>query len=75
VIRLEELKDGQWYRGVGRNASLGRWDAEAQCFWVVVFNDFADPAQFPNGSTRHVRLKQEHYFTPTGGTFKPLQPI
>ena len=75
VIRLKELKDGQWYRGIGRNSSFGSWDASSYCFWVVVFNDFADPVQFPDGSTRQVRLKQEHYFASTGGTFKPLKPI
>ena len=75
VIRLKELKDGQWYRGIGRNSSFGRWDATSFCFWVVVFNDFADPVQFPDGSTRQVRLKQEHYFAANGGTFKPLKPV
>ncbi|MBI5686299.1 MAG: hypothetical protein HZC54_14595 [Verrucomicrobia bacterium] len=71
VIPIGELKDGQWYRGIGRNASLGRWDEKTRCFWVVVFNDFADPARFPEGSIRQVRLKQEDYFTATSGTFKP----
>lgn len=75
VIPMAELKDGQWYRGLGRNASLGRWDETARCFWVVVFNDFADPACFPANSTRQVRLKQEDYFTPVSGTFKPTSSL
>ena len=75
VIPMKKLKDGQWYRGIGRNSSFGRWDENARCFWVVVFNDFPDPARYPEGSTRQVRLKQEDYFTPAAGSFKPLLPL
>jgi hypothetical protein len=73
VIPIEELKDGQWYRGIGRNSNLGRWDAEARCFWVISFANFPDPARYPESSTRVVRLKQEDYYMPDGGTFKPLE--
>jgi hypothetical protein len=73
VIPMEKLQDGRWYVGIGRNSDLGRWDAEAQCFWVISFANFADPARYPKGSTRIVRLKQEDCFTSTSGTFKPLE--
>lgn len=72
LIPLPKLKDGAWYRGEGRNNHLGRWDSEARCFWVVSFANFSDPARYPEGSTRLVRLKQEDYFSAKGGTFKPL---
>ncbi|MCX6909413.1 MAG: hypothetical protein NTY01_15410 [Verrucomicrobia bacterium] len=73
VIPMDELKDGQWYRGIGRNSNIGRWDKETRCFWVVSFANFPDPERYPKGSTRIVRLKQEGYYAPEGGTFKPLE--
>jgi len=75
VIPMEKLKDGRWYLGTGRNSDLGRWDAEARCFWVISFANFSDPARYPKSSIRIVRLKQEDYFTSSGGTFKPLELV
>ena len=31
-LKEEDLIDGGWYRGVSRNADLGRWDAERRNF-------------------------------------------
>ncbi|MFA5192075.1 MAG: hypothetical protein WC740_15205 [Verrucomicrobiia bacterium] len=73
VIPIIELKDGQWYRGIGRNSDIGRWDEEARCFWVISFANLPDPLHYPKGSMRIVRLKQEGYYEPEGGTFKPLE--
>jgi hypothetical protein len=74
-IPLTRLHDGTWYRGRGRNSSVGLWDRKAGCFWTVAMNDFADPIQFPKGSRRQVRLKQENYRTMDAGTFVPLAPL
>jgi len=65
------LRDATWYRGLGRSAAVGLWDARARCFWTIAVNDFADPAQFPAKPLRQVRLKREDYFSNAGGTFKP----
>ena len=75
VLPVEALRDGAWYRGHGRNATVGLWDARAQCFWTVAVNDFADPAKFPAEPLRQVRLKREEYFLRTSGTFKPLERV
>lgn len=69
------LRDGVWYRGQGRNAPVGVWDAHAQCFWTVAINDFADPATFPAKPHRQVRLKREDYHSQHRGTFKPAAPL
>jgi hypothetical protein len=75
ILPLEFLRDGVWYRGRGRNATAGLWDARARCFWTIALNDFADPATFPAQPRRQVRLKREDYFTRQSGTFKPLAPL
>jgi hypothetical protein len=75
LIPAAQLRDGRWYLGQGRNSSVGLWDKQAQCFWTIAVNDFADPASFPNGSQRQVRLKQETYWTAIAGSFKPISPI
>ncbi|MEK7685005.1 MAG: hypothetical protein AAB466_06260 [Verrucomicrobiota bacterium] len=75
VLPMEVLRDGVWYRGRGRNATVGMWDGHARCFWTIAVNDFADPAKFPADPLRQVRLKREDYFTQTSGTFKPVAPL
>jgi len=75
VLPIEALRDGVWYRGQGRNAALGLWDAHARCFWTIAVNDFADPATFPANPHRQVRLKREDYFFEARGTFKPTIPL
>src|SRR5512141_1358755 len=69
VLPVETLRDGTWYRGSGRNANVGLWDAHAHCFWTIALNDFADPAKFPAQSLRQVRLKREDYFSEASGSF------
>jgi len=71
VLPVGTLRDATWYRGLGRSAAVGLWDARARCFWTIAVNDFADPAQFPAKPLRQVRLKREDYFSNAGGTFKP----
>ena len=75
VLSVEVLRDGTWYRGEGRNAKVGLWDAHAQCFWTIAVNDFADPARFPAEPLRQVRLKREEYFTKHSGTFRPTATL
>jgi hypothetical protein len=75
ILPRNLLRDGVWYRGIGRNAIAGLWDAEAGCFWTIVLNDFADPATFPAAPRRQVRLKREDYFSRAGGTFKPMAAL
>ncbi|MEI7733592.1 MAG: hypothetical protein WCO56_28750 [Verrucomicrobiota bacterium] len=75
ILPADLLRDGVWYRGTGRNASVGVWDATAHCFWTVAINDFADPATFPASPHRQVRLKREDYHSPQHGTFKPVAPL
>jgi|SRR6266404_3970257 len=71
-LPVAALEDRHWYFGKGRSGSFGLWDARAKCFWTIAINDFADPALYPEGGERQIRLKQEaHYQTP-GGTFRPL---
>jgi hypothetical protein len=72
ILPLNRLRDGMWYRGHGRNAAAGLWDARAKCFWTVAVNDFANPAEFPAQPRRQVRLKREDYFSNYSGTFKPI---
>ena len=69
LLPLDSLKDGTWYRGQGRNATVGLWDGQGQCFWTVAMNDFADPATFPIHPRRQVRLKREDYFSIHRGEF------
>ena len=71
MLPVGTLRDATWYRGLGRSAAVGLWDARARCFWTIAVNDFADPAQFPAKPLRQVRLKREDYFSNAGGTFKP----
>lgn len=75
ILPKDFLRDGVWYRGRGRNAVAGLWDARAGCFWTVVLNDFADPATYPAEPRRQVRLKREDYFSRQKGTFKPMAPL
>jgi hypothetical protein len=75
AIPARKLRDGTWYCGQGRNSSIGLWDAQAGCFWTIAVNDFADARQFPKGFRRQVRLKQESYWTPEGGSFKPFTAL
>lgn len=75
ILPMESLRDGTWYRGRGRNAAAGLWDARAGCFWTIALNDFANPATFPAEPRRQVRLKREDYFSNQSGTFKPLAPV
>lgn len=75
VLPLETLRDATWYRGLGRSATVGLWDAQARCFWTITLNDFADPAKFPSAPLRQVRLKREDYFSETIGSFRPAAPI
>ncbi len=72
ALPVEALRDGRWYRGQGRNATVGLWDARARCFWTIAVNDFADPAKFPAEPLRRVRLKREDYCSNAGGTFRPI---
>jgi hypothetical protein len=74
-IPLRRLRDGEWYLGQGRNSSVGLWDKQAQCFWTIAVNDFPDPASFPGGSRRQVRLKQVNYRTPEAGSFAPISVL
>jgi hypothetical protein len=71
VLAMETLRDGTWYRGLGRTATVGLWDAQARCFWTIAVNDFADPARFPSEPLRQVRLKREDYFSKAAGSFRP----
>lgn len=32
TIPKHELKDGQYYRGICRNASVAKWNSEKNCF-------------------------------------------
>ena len=75
VLPMEALHDGAWYRGQGRNATVGLWDARARCFWTIAVNDFADPAKFPAEPLRQVRLKREDYFSKASGTFRPTPTL
>jgi hypothetical protein len=75
AIPRHRLRDGVWYLGQGRSSSIGLWDQQAKCFWTIVVNDFPDPAAFPKGSGRQVRLKQEDYWTPEAGSFMPISPL
>ena len=75
ILAPDLLLDGVWYRGSGRNAPVGVWDARAQCFWTVAINDLADPATYPAAPHRQVRLKREDYHSKTRGTFKPVAPL
>ncbi len=75
VLPVEVLRDGTWYRGQGRNATVGLWDARARCFWTIAVNDFADPAKFPDEPLRQVRLKREDYFGKASGTFRPTATL
>jgi hypothetical protein len=75
ILPRELLRDGIWYRGRGRNSSVGLWDSRARCFWTIVINDFADPAHFPRKARRQVRLKREDYFSVKSGTFKPSADV
>ena len=75
VLAVEVLRDGTWYRGSGRNARVGLWDARAHCFWTIALNDFADPAKFPAQPLRQVRLKREDYFSESSGSFRPATAI
>lgn len=51
------------------------WDAEQKCFWITTVSDLPDPSNYPSGSARVVRLKQEGHISHEGGTFKPLQRL
>jgi hypothetical protein len=75
VLTVESLRDGAWYRGQGRNATVALWDACAHCFWTIAVNDFADPAKFPAEPLRQVRLKREDYFSDVNGTFRPSRAL
>lgn len=75
VLQVEALRDGTWYRGQGRNATVGLWDARARCFWTIAVNDFANPAKFPAEPFRQVRLKREDYFSKASGTFRPTAAL
>jgi hypothetical protein len=75
VLPMQELRDGVWYLGSGRNGIAGLWDARAECFWTVALNDFANPATYPAKSQRQVRLKREDYFSRQNGTFKPKSSL
>ena len=75
VIPVKSLQDGEWYWGRGRNSSIGIWDNRAVCFWVIAFNDFANPASFPSIGRRQVRLKREDYIGNKNGTFAPIRTL
>ena len=75
VLPVETLRDGTWYRGLGRNGKVGLWDARARCFWTIAVNDFPDPARFPSEPLRQVRLKREDYFLKAGGSFRPAAAV
>ena len=75
VLPVKTLRDATWYRGLGRNATVGLWDARAHCFWTISLNDFADPAKFPAEPLRQVRLKREDYFSETNGSFRPAATV
>lgn len=74
VIAKKVLIDGAYYIGHGRNADIGRWDERSRCFWVISISNWAlNPATYPLGTVRNVRLKREDYYSKSGGTFKPFQ--
>ena len=75
MLPVETLRDATWYRGQGRNATVGLWDARAGCFWTIAVNDLANPASFPAEPHRQVRLKREDYFSNASGSFKPTGPL
>ncbi len=75
VLPVETLRDGTWYRGLGRNAAVGLWDARGHCFWTIVLSDFAEPTKFPAQPLRQVRLKQEDYFSESSGSFRPAAAV
>jgi hypothetical protein len=75
MISKKQLHDGCWYKGRGRNSTVGLWDEKGDCFWIICMNDFQDPEKYPKGSKRKVRLKQEFHFSSKEGTFKPNKKL
>jgi len=74
AIPTDDLNDGTWYAGHGRNADMGLWDARGRTFWVTYITDFVSPEAFPEPGPRSVRLKRERHYD-DGGTFRPLRAI
>jgi hypothetical protein len=75
VLIPSRLKDGCWYEGKGRNGRIAMWDGKQNCFWITVVSDVPDPVNYPEGSSRMVRLKQEGHSAQDGGTFSPLKKL
>ena len=75
AIAPSRLRDQRWYVGQGRNGNIAMWDTEQKCFWITTVSDLPDPSNYPSGSARVVRLKQEGHISHEGGTFKPLQRL
>lgn len=69
-LAMEDLEDGKWYFGKGRNAEVGMWDERSRCFWLVAVSDGVDPERYPEPGSRSVRLKREKHHA-GGGTFHP----
>lgn len=74
AIPVEELTDGHWYAGKGRNAHIALWDERNRTFWVTCVTDIVSPADYPQPGQRNVRLKRERHYD-DGGTFRPLREI
>jgi hypothetical protein len=74
VLEINDLTDGTWYSGKGRNTDMGLWDSKGRCFWVACIVDQMDPMTFPEPGARTVRLKRERHVS-EGGTFQPRKPV
>jgi hypothetical protein len=74
LLPIDDLTDGTWYSGKGRNADMGLWDARNRCFWVTCIVDHVDPMAYPLPGSRAVRMKRERH-TDDKGTFQPRKPV
>lgn len=75
VIPERALIDGAWYQGRGRSAPLALWDASHRVFQALGWSGIPDPENFPKGSKRVFRIKQERHAHHDGGTFYPMNII
>jgi hypothetical protein len=68
-IPLNDLEDGRWYVGRGRNGNVGMWNGK---YFLVIGKHYSPVSWTPRKWVCQPTVMHETYFTEQDGCFQPF---